>query len=79
MRTENLRYTMDKKDRTKGRKESMNKKIPVGAQFTAPLQTGLRDQPASHKMGTDSLSRGYNARGVALTTHHHLALSSKKE
>ena len=33
-------------------------RIPVGARFSAPVQTGPGAQPASCTMGTGSLSRG---------------------
>ena len=42
------------------------------ARFFAPVQTGSEAQPASYTMGTES-------RGVALTTHPHLAPRLKKE
>jgi len=42
---------------------------PVGARFSASVQTGLGAHPASCTMGTRSLPRGYSGRGVALTTH----------
>jgi hypothetical protein len=32
-------------------------RIPVGARFSAPVQTGPGAHPASYKMGTGSLSR----------------------
>ena len=33
-------------------------RIPVGARFSAPVQTGPGAHPASYKMDTWSLSRG---------------------
>ena len=33
-------------------------RIPVGARFSAPVQTGPEAHPASYTMGTGSLSRG---------------------
>jgi hypothetical protein len=35
-------------------------------------------QPPTHTMGTESLSRGYSSRGVALNTHPHLTPRLKK-
>ena len=49
-------------------------RIPVAARFSATVQTGPGAHPASYTMGTGSLSRG-----VALTTHSHLAPTLKKE
>jgi hypothetical protein len=49
-------------------------RIPVGARFFAPVQTGPRAYPAVYKMGTASLSRG---RGVDHPPH--LAARLKKE
>jgi hypothetical protein len=43
-------------------------RIPVGARFSAPIQTGLEAHPASDAMGTGSFP-GESSRGVALTTH----------
>ena len=45
------------------------------ARFSAPVQTGPGAHPASYTMGT----RGYSGRGVAFTTHPHLAYRLKKE
>jgi hypothetical protein len=47
--------------------------------FSAPLQTDTGVHPASYAMGTTSLSRVQSDRGVALTTHPHLAPRLKKE
>jgi len=44
-------------------------RIPVGARFSALVQTGPGAHPASYTMGTGSLSRGKSGRGVALITH----------
>jgi hypothetical protein len=33
-------------------------RIPVGARFSAPVQTGLGAHPVSYTMDTGSLSRG---------------------
>jgi hypothetical protein len=56
--------------------------IPVGARFSASVQTGLGAQPASYKIGTGSLCRGGGGgltfRVVALTTHPYLAPRFKK-
>ena len=46
--------------------------------FSAPVQTGPGAHPASYKIGIGSLSRGQSGRGVALTTHTHLASRLKK-
>ena len=43
-------------------------RTPVGARFSAPIQTDFEAHPASCTMGP-SLSRGKGGRGVALTTH----------
>jgi hypothetical protein len=54
-------------------------RIPVGATFFAPVQTGPGAHPASCTMGTGSLSRRLSSRGAALTTDPHLAPRLKKE
>ena len=36
----------------------IQRKIPVGVRFSAPVQTGTVAHPASFKMGTGSFSRG---------------------
>ena len=46
--------------------------------FSAPVQTDPGAQPASYTMGTVSFP-GESGRGVALTTHSHLAPRLKKE
>src|SRR5215469_15597602 len=38
-------------------------RIPVGARFSAPVQTGPGSHPASYKMGTGSLFRGVKRPG----------------
>jgi len=43
-------------------------RIPVGARFSAPVQTGRGSHPASYTMGTVSFQTVKRA-GVALTTH----------
>jgi hypothetical protein len=54
-------------------------RIPVGARFPAPVQTGPGANPDSYKMGTESLFQGKRGRGVALTTHPHLVPRLKKQ
>ena len=49
------------------------------ARFSASVQTGPGTHLASYTEGTGSVSRGYSGRGVALTTHLHLAPRLKKE
>jgi hypothetical protein len=53
-------------------------RIPVGARFSAPVQTGPGAYPASYTMGTGSFP-GVKRPGVALNTHPHLAPRLKKE
>jgi hypothetical protein len=53
--------------------------IPVGARFSAPVQTGPGAQPVPYAMGYGSLSREWSGRSVALTTHPHLVPRLKKE
>ena len=43
--------------------------IPVGATFSAPVQTRSGAHPTYYTMGNGSLSRSYNGLGVALITH----------
>ena len=43
-------------------------RIPVGARFSAPVQTGPASHLAYYAMGTGSFL-GVKRRGVALTTH----------
>ena len=59
--------------------KSKKKKIPGGARFSAPAQTAAGAHPASYTMGAEFLSSGKGGRGVALTTHLHLAPRFKKE
>ena len=54
-------------------------RTPVGATFSAPAQTGPGAYPASYKMGTGSFPVVNCGRGVASTTHAHLAPRLKKE
>ena len=52
--------------------------IPVGARFSAPVQTGPGAHPASYKMGTGSFP-GVKWPRVALTTHPNIEPRLKKE
>jgi len=52
---------------------------PMGAGFSAPVQTGPGAYPASYKMDTGPLSRGESGRGVTLATHTHLEPRVKAE
>jgi hypothetical protein len=54
-------------------------RIPVGARFSAPIQTDPGAHPASYTVDIGSVSRALSGRGVALTTHPHLAPRLKKE
>ena len=58
---------MDRKDRTKERKESMNIKILVGARLAASVQTHPGDHTASCTIGNGFLARGQRGRDVALS------------
>jgi len=44
-------------------------RVPVGARFSAPVQTGPRAHPASCTMGTGSFPGVKGGRGVTLTPH----------
>ena len=44
-------------------------RIPVGARFSAPVQTGPEPHPASCTMGTGSFPEVKSGRGVTLTPH----------
>jgi hypothetical protein len=44
-------------------------RIPVGARFSAPVQTSHGAQPASCTMGTGSFTGLESGRGVMLTPH----------
>jgi hypothetical protein len=52
-------------------------RIPVGARFSAPVQTGPVAHPASCKMGTGSVPGVESGRGVTLTPHRVLVPRSK--
>ena len=54
-------------------------RIPVGARFSAPVQTGPEAHPASCKMGTGSFWGVRCCRGVMLTPHPLLVQRSKIE
>jgi hypothetical protein len=54
-------------------------RISVRTRFSAPVQAGPGADPASYTMGTKSLSSEQSCRGVALTTHLHLAFRLKKK
>jgi len=53
-------------------------RIPVGARFSAPVQTGPEAQPASCKMGIGSLPGVKSGRGVTATPHPLLVPWSRK-
>jgi len=53
-------------------------RIPVGARFSAPVQTGPGAHPASCTMGTGSFSGVKNGQGVTLTSHSLLVQWSIK-
>ena len=52
--------------------------IPVGARFSAPVQTSPGAHPASCTMDTGSLPGVKSGRGMTLTPHPLLVLWSKK-
>jgi hypothetical protein len=54
-------------------------RIPVGARFSAPIQTGPGAHPASCKMGNGSLPGAESGRGVTLTRHPLLVPRSKNK
>jgi hypothetical protein len=65
---------------SKGRnKKYFTKKIPVGARFSAPLQTGSEAHPASCTMDTGSFPGVKIVRGVMLTPHPLLVPFVMKE
>ena len=53
-------------------------RIPVGARFFAPVQTGPRTHPASYTMGTGSFP-GVKRPGRGIDHPPHLAPRLKKE
>ena len=53
-------------------------RIPVGARFSAPVQTGLAAQQPSCTMGTGSFPGVKSSRGVTLTPHPLLVPWSRK-
>jgi DNA-binding transcriptional LysR family regulator len=53
-------------------------RIPVGARFFAPVQTGPAAHPASCTMGTRSFQGVKSGRGVTLTPHPLLVPWSRK-
>ena len=53
-------------------------RIPVGARFSAPVQTGLGAHPASCTMGTGCFPGVKSSWGVTLTPHPLLVPWSKK-
>ena len=54
-------------------------RIPVGARFSAPVQTGPGAHPASCKMGTASFPGVKSGQGVTLTPHPLLVPLVMKE
>jgi len=59
--------------------DSPGDRIPVGARFSAPVQTGPGAHPASCKMGTGSFPGVRCGRGVTLTPHPLVVPRSKIE
>ena len=57
---------------------TVRESIPVGARFSAPVQTGPGAHPASCTMGTGSFPGVKSGRGVTLTPHLLLVPWSKK-
>jgi len=53
-------------------------RTPVGARFSAPVQTGPGAHPASYKMGTGSFPGVKSGRGVTLTPHPLLVTWSRR-
>ena len=56
----------------------IGERIPVGARFSAPVQSGPGDYPASCTMGNESFPGVKNGRDVKLTPHPLLVLRSWK-
>ena len=52
--------------------------MPVGARFSAPVQTSPGAHPGSCTMGTGSFPGVKTGRGVTLTSHHALVSWSRK-
>jgi hypothetical protein len=52
-------------------------RIPVGARFSAPVQTGPGAHPAACTMGTGSFPGVESGRGVTLTSHPLLVPMSR--
>jgi hypothetical protein len=57
--------------------DSLGNRIPVGARFSTPVQTGPGAHPAYCTMGTRSFPGVERDRGVTLTPHPLLVLRSK--
>ena len=53
-------------------------RIPMGAIFSAPVQTGPGSHPASCTMGTGSFPGAKSGRGMTLTPHPFLVPWSRK-
>jgi hypothetical protein len=70
---------MDRKNRTKERKESINIKILVGARLAAFVQTHPGDHTAYCTIGNGFLARGQRGRDVALSAISRLTQRLKKE
>jgi hypothetical protein len=64
---------------TELRAERSGDRIPVGARFSAPVQTGPGAHPTSCKMGTGSFPGVESGRGVTLPPHPLLVPKSKKQ
>ena len=60
------------------RAERSGDRIPVGARFSTPVQTGPGAHPASYTMGTESF-RGVKRPGRGVDHPPHLAPRLKKE
>jgi len=61
------------------RAERSGDRIPVGARFSSPVQTGPEAHPASCTMGTGSFPGVSCGRGVTLTPHPVLVPKLKIE
>jgi hypothetical protein len=59
------------------RAERFRDRIPLGARFTAPVQTGPGTHPAFCTRGTGSFPKVESGRGVTLTPHPILVPRSK--